>query len=205
MIDSDTVIFYTGGDVAPGGYAWVFPRGRGNANVGLGVLGSNSSAGKALDLLKKFIDREFPGSRMADLHCGGVPVSKWVRPLVRDGAMLVGDAARQVNCLSGAGIAYSLWAGKTAGTVAAEALSTNTVNGSHLKKYEQLWKKKYGKLQDRSYTLKEFVRKTNDKFLDNIASTLVKEDPSKLNYLRVFLKTFSKHPILLFKAFKLFK
>ena len=205
LIPKETCIFYTGSNVAPGGYAWVFPRGVGEANVGLGIIGSRSDAGMAKQLLLKFIDKEFPSARIGYLHCGGVPVARWTRPLVKDGVMLVGDAARQVNCISGAGIGYSLFAGKLSGRIAGEAFKGSDIDYQYLKKYEVLWKKRFGKQQDRSFSLKEFVTKhADDKFLDRIASSLAKEDPADMNYLRVFIKAFSRNPLLLFKAIKLF-
>ncbi|MBN1129377.1 MAG: NAD(P)/FAD-dependent oxidoreductase, partial [Chitinispirillaceae bacterium] len=90
LIDQSACAFYTGTPVAPGGYAWIFPRGKGEANVGLGIIGTKSSAGAAQKYLNRFIDKELPGSRSYNFHCGGVPVARYVRPLVRDRAMLVG-------------------------------------------------------------------------------------------------------------------
>lgn len=206
LIEKNTCIFYTGNKVAPGGYAWIFPRAVGEANVGLGISGNRSEPGKAKQYLQRFIEAEFPGSRVSNLHCGGVPVTRYIRPLVRDGAMLVGDAARQVNCLSGAGLAYSFYAGKMAGKIAAEAFNGNNFNQNHLRSYEKKWAKSFGKQQQRSYSLKKYVEKyADDPFLDKIADSLSKEDPAKLNYLRVFLRTFSGHPILMLKALKLFR
>ncbi|MGA3051756.1 MAG: NAD(P)/FAD-dependent oxidoreductase [Chitinispirillaceae bacterium] len=206
LIDNNTCVFYTGQNVAPGGYAWIFPRGKGDANVGLGIIGTHSGPGKARQYLERFIDREFPAAHVRGLHCGGVPVGKWVRPLVRDGAMLAGDAARQVNSMSGAGIHYSLYAGKLAGTVAAAAFSADgSIDYRALSRYETEWKKTYGKQQDRSYSLKEFVMKTDDAFLDRIAAALAKEPPARLNYLRIFMRTFAGRPLLLYKAMKLFR
>ena len=119
--------------------------------------------------------------------------------------MLVGDAARQVNCISGAGIAYALFAGTIAGSTAVAALSNNHVDFHLLHEYEKKWKKRYGKQQERSFALKNFVtHHTNDAFLDRIAEQLANKNPNKIRYLTVFLTTFSRHPILMFKAFKLF-
>jgi digeranylgeranylglycerophospholipid reductase len=204
LIEPDACVFYTGTTYAPGGYVWIFPRGKGIANVGLGINGSRSAAGKAKELLLKFIDKELPGSHISYLHCGGVPVAKAMRPLVRDGAMLVGDAARQVNCMSGAGIHYSLYAGKTAGTIAANAFKSGSFDQSALKEYEKAWWKTYGKQQMRSFALKEFVLKSDDAFLDRIALSLSKEPSEKMNYLRVFIRTFARNPLLLIKAIRLF-
>ncbi|KMQ52427.1 Digeranylgeranylglycerophospholipid reductase [Chitinispirillum alkaliphilum] len=205
LLEKSSCLFYTGKEVSPGGYAWIFPRMKGEANVGLGISGTYSEAGKARELLMQFIDRELPGAKVSKLHCGGVPVAKWLRPLVRDGAMLVGDAARQVNCLNGAGIAYGLYAGKLAGQIAAEAITENGVNYPHLKNYEKQWKRGFGKQQDRSFSLKEFVRGLDDSFLDKIAHSFSKEDPNNINYVKIFTKTVARRPLLIFKTLKLFK
>jgi len=205
-IEDDCCTFYTGSAVAPGGYLWIFPRGPGVANVGLGVIGSRCRSGLPKELLLDFIKRAYPGGRVTDLHCGGVPVAKWVRPLVRGGVMLVGDAARQVNAINGAGIAYSLYAGRLAGSVAAEAFrGDGSVNRKSLLRYQREWAKSFGKQQERSFALKEFVMSADDAFLDKIAGSLSKEPPGEISYLRVFMRTFSSRPLLLLKAFKLFR
>ncbi len=46
--------------------------------------------------------------------------------------------------------------------------------------------------------------KTDDAFLDRIAASLAREPPEKLNYLRIFMRTFSGRPLLLLKAMRLF-
>ncbi len=204
-IENDCCTFYTGSAVAPGGYLWVFPRGVGAANVGLGVIGSRCRSGLPKELLLDFIGRKYPGGRVTDLHCGGVPVGRWVKPLVRGGVMLVGDAARQVNAINGAGIAYSLYAGRLAGAAAAAAFSGESFCGKALLGYQRAWAKNFGKQQERSFALKEFVMSADDAFLDKIADSLSKEPPGAVSYLRVFMRTFSSRPLLLFKAFKLFR
>lgn len=207
LIDQHSCIFYTGSSVAPGGYAWIFPRGGGEANVGLGVIGSRCHAGFPKEALLKFIDQQIPGGRQTGpIHCGGIPVARYVRPLVRGGALLVGDAARQVNCMSGAGIGYALFSGKCAGNVAADALQPSGINGKKLKEYEVMWRNRFGKEQERTFALKEFlIKHADDSFLDHVAKSLQRENPAKMNYLRVFIKTFSRHPVLLFKAYKVFR
>ncbi|MDR0330291.1 MAG: NAD(P)/FAD-dependent oxidoreductase [Chitinispirillales bacterium] len=205
-IEPDCCVFYTGRAAAPGGYLWIFPRGGGEANVGLGVIGSRCRAGLPRELLLSFINRQFPGSKVTGLHCGGVPVGKWARPLVRGGVMLVGDAARQVNAINGAGLAYSLYAGKAAGAVAAKSFrSDGSVNHKALLEYQRAWAKNFGKQQERSFALKEFIMSADDAFLDKIAESLSKEDARKVNYLRVFMRAFASKPALLLKAFRLFK
>ncbi|MCL2182759.1 MAG: NAD(P)/FAD-dependent oxidoreductase [Chitinispirillia bacterium] len=205
-IEPDCCVFYTGSKAAPGGYVWIFPRGEGEANVGLGVIGSRCRPGLPKELLLSFIAGRFPNAEVTDLHCGGIPVARWTRPLVKEGVMLAGDAARQVNAINGAGIAYSLYAGKAAGAAAAKSIRPNgTCDHRTLTEYHRTWAKNYGKQLDRSYALKEFIMSANDAFLDRIAESLSKEDPAKISYLRVFMRAFASKPLLLLKAFKLFK
>ena len=205
-ITADTIEFHVGNRVAPGGFSWVFPRGKKRANVGLGILGSNSNGGKARELLDSFISKNFAGAVISDLHCGGAPVGRWLNPLVKNGVMIVGDAARQVNSLTGGGIAYALYAGRAAGETAAEAMINGNLNYDHLKQYQKRWAHYCGKQQLRSYALKTvLLKKNNDTFFDTIAQSLSRELPEALSYRRVFFRTFSKHPIILLKTFFLFR
>ena len=205
-IKNDTCVFYTGSKITPAGYAWVFPRGKKQANVGIGVLGSHSKPGKAKYLLEAFVAYHFEKAEIFDLHCGGVPAGRWLNPLVRDGVMIVGDAARQVISLSGAGINYSIYAGQQAGKIASEAFRNNSIDYEHLQIYEKIWSSGLGKQQLRSFALKKFlVERHNDKFLNRIAASLSRKKPEKLSILVVFLRAFISNPIALIKAFLLFK
>jgi Dehydrogenases (flavoproteins) len=170
------------------------------------VLGSCSSAGKAKDLLEKFVSSHFTGAAMQDLHCGGVPAGKWLKPLVKDGAMVVGDAARQVISLTGAGINYSVYAGQLAGKIAAEAFHNGDIDYRHLLHYEKIWAKGLGKQQLRSYALKTLlIKKHDDKYLDAIAKSLSKKDQTRMSILEVFLRTFTSNPMAFLKALLLFR
>ena len=205
-ISPDSCVFYIGNKITPAGYAWVFPRGESMANVGLGVLGSYSGAGKARDLLEDFVKRNFAGAGIQDLHCGGVPAGKWLKPLVKDGAMVVGDAARQVISLTGAGINYSVYAGQLAGRIAAEAFQNGTIDYNYLLNYEKIWAKGLGKQQLRSFALKTLlIKKHDDAFLNAIAQSLSKKTLKKMGILEVFLRTFASKPLAFFKALLLFK
>ncbi len=205
-IAEDTIEFHVGSAIAPCGFLWIFPRRKGKANVGLGVLGTKSNGGKVRELLNDFIGRNFQNAKVSNLHCGGAPVGKWLKPLVRGGAMVVGDAARQVNSLSGGGIAYALYAGRIAGETVAEAFKNGAVDYTHLKQYQKKWASYCGKQQLRSYALKSMLlKKDNDTFYDTVAKSLMREDPDTLNYTRVFMRVFSRHPLILLKTFFLFR
>ncbi len=202
-IDNGHAHLYFGSTLAPGGYVWIFPRKAGEANVGLGVLGSRSSAGKPMKLLRSFIQEYIPDAIITNEHCGSVPVGPYVKNLVRGGALLVGDAARQVDCLHGGGIAYSLYAGKLAGRVASNAFVQGNFLTAKLKSYTREWASDLGKQQLRTYALKKVLVDFSDKQLDGIATVLSRQNPSALNYMKVHMQAFVKHPILLIKAFLL--
>jgi digeranylgeranylglycerophospholipid reductase len=195
-IESDVIEFYTGKQIATGGYLWVFGRGKKFANVGLGVLGKYSSPGLAKKLFDDFVNKKFPNAKITDFHCGGVPVGKYLSPLQKNGVLVVGDTAGQVNALNGGGIAYALFAGKVAGEAIVE---------KKLQNYEKNWHRYCGKNQIRSYALKTALLGKADKFYNDIAKALKDESPQNLSYLRVFMKVFAKHPLLLLKTIFLFK
>ena len=121
-IDSNYCEFYFGNKIAPGAYAWIFPKGEKVANVGLGVLGSRSSGiGEPLRLLQEFMKSHLPRGKVVEMDVGGVPVAPQLEAMTTDGVMLVGDAAHQSDPLTGGGIMTGMTAGVIAGEVAADA------------------------------------------------------------------------------------
>ncbi|MCL2845884.1 MAG: NAD(P)/FAD-dependent oxidoreductase [Chitinivibrionia bacterium] len=204
-IEGDIIEFYTGEKIATGGYLWVFGRGKNTANVGLGVLGEYSKPALAKELFYEFVNKKYPNAKITDLHCGGVPVGKYLSPLSKNGVVLVGDTAGQVNALNGGGIAYALFAGKIAGEAIVKAHKNGVFDYKKLKVYEKNWHKYCGKNQIRSYALKTALLGRRDKFYNDVAAALKGENPDKLSYLRVFMKVFAKNPRLLWKVFFLFR
>jgi len=204
-IDGSLIEFYTGEKIATGGYLWVFGRGKNIANVGLGVLGKYSDSGLAKKLFYDFVNKKYPNAKITDLHCGGVPVGKYLSPLSKNGVVLIGDTAGQVNALNGGGIAYALFAGKTAGEAIVKSFGNGVFDYKKLKVYEKNWHKYCGKNQIRSYSLKTALLGKRDEFYNDVAKALKDENPEKLSYLRVFMKVFAKHPKLLLKVFFLFR
>lgn len=163
-IDPACCYYYIGQEVAPGGYAWVFPKGEGKANVGLGVQAAPSTssgqalaADSALNYLTRFIGSQphlAQGSPVT-LVVGGVPVGPPLPRLVASGLMLVGDAARQVDPLTGGGIANAMLAGRLAAEVAAQAIAAGEPSAEALAQYEQRWMAGRGRKMARNYRLKE--------------------------------------------------
>ncbi len=204
-VEPGACVFYLGENRAPGGYVWVFHRGGETANVGLGVCGSRCKKGMPRELLERFIEEKFPGAKVSDMHCGGVPMARWIRPLVRGGVMLAGDAAHMMNCVSGAGIAYALYSGKIAGVTAAESFVNGAFSSERLLRYQHVWSKFYGKQQNRSYSIKEVMIDFPDSFLDAVARSATKGGSKSLSILSVFVKAFYMRPLILLKVIRLLR
>jgi len=203
-IESDTCDFYFSRDFAPGGYAWVFPKGEKIANVGLGISGNYARNKDPQNYLHQFLLRYFPTSSIISQTVGGVPVDRTLKNIVSDGLIIVGDAAHQANPISGGGIISGMIAGKIAGQVAAEAIRKNKFQHADLIPYARQWHKTVGKTHQRYYRLKEALTKFSDQHLNNIAKEYLNLEPDKQNLMTIFKLAFKHNPAFLIDVIKLF-
>ena len=203
-IHASDVYFFFGDAVAPGGYLWIFPKGERTANVGLGISGIYSKKKKAIDYLREFVDRKFPDASILTLVAGGVPTCPQPKEIVADGVILVGDAARQTNPISGGGIINAMIAGKIAGEVAAKAIKKGDVSAKQLQPYAKQFYKAEGKVNDLSYKLKKVIYSFSDEKLDRIAEKLSTMDPKKITPYQLFKTALWENPKLLVDAAAIF-
>ena len=196
-IDDQYCEFFLGNEIAPAGYVWSFPKGDKLANVGLGILGSKSNPGDATRLLQEFMKKRFPNGKVVEMVVGGDPCSGPIDSTTEDGVMLVGDAARQTDPLTGGGILNAMQAGIMAGEVAAKALAAGDVSRAGLKEYEDRWRETIGRHIARSFEYKEFFVKLTDSDLNQLIGSLKKEDISKMDLRAMLRVLFRLNPKLL--------
>lgn len=196
-IDPQCACLYFGREVAPGGYAWVFPKGPSSANVGLGISGDFGRERNALSYLDAFVDRHFPKGTPARRTAGGVPCSGGLNHIVADGLMLVGDAAHQANPLSGGGIVNALKAARIAGSVAARALQEGDVSAKRLAEYPREWDRLLGRLHRSFYRIKESVFDLSDERLNRVAERTDALSPDRRTLRRLFTIALKSQPQLL--------
>lgn len=134
---------HLGREIAPGGYAWVFPRPLGIANVGVGVIPRQAWNRTALDCFNAFVANRFPAGRVIRRSAGGIPLALPIKRFWRAGLVIVGDAARQVNPLTGAGIFTALCAGRWAGKAIASIYGDGVPEASALAGYEKKWRQRF--------------------------------------------------------------
>ena len=182
--ENNLLHIFFGDDVAPKGYAWIFPKGNGVGNVGIGILGKLSEPGrKAQYYLDRFIESRpeiFAGASPIEVNSGGIPVGSAVECLVADGLMLVGDAAHQVNPIHGGGISMAMYAAKIAGEVGAKALSEGDVSRERLFEYDTLWRAGDGVKAQKLLKLRSFMEKLDANNLDTLADILESEDITRI-------------------------
>ncbi|MCG8608272.1 NAD(P)/FAD-dependent oxidoreductase, partial [bacterium] len=196
-VDPKYIYFYFGREVAPGGYLWVFPKSRKMANVGLGISGEYAKFKSAKRYLQEFIDRQFPDAATLYTVVGGVPCATTLKRIVGDGLMLVGDAAHQVNPISGGGIVTAMIAGRIAGRLAADAIAAKDFSERKLSRYPKEWHQAEGKNHERCYRIKKAVYTLTDEDLNKTADTVLRLPAEQRTLTRIFKTALFKHPGLI--------
>jgi len=203
-IDAQCCEMFFGNDIGPGGYAWVFPKGEKIANVGLGISGDNGASGCARMYLQRFIDRHFERYTVLNEVAGGVPCVPTLKQITSPGLMLVGDAARQVNPLTGGGILPGMKAGKIAGEVAAVAIKRGNVTVDGLVEYPRRWDEEMGKSHHRLYRIKKAVFKLSDASLNRTAHAMMRLPSADRDLVSLFKTALVKNPKLWIDVVKVF-
>ena len=203
-VDPKYIYFYLGREMAPGGYLWVFPKNDRVVNVGLGISGEFARYKSARRYLQEFVDKRFPNAAVLYTVVGGVPCAPTLKNIVADGVMLVGDAAHQVNPISGGGIVTAMIAGRIAGKLAAKAIAEQDFSEERLRQYQIDWNNAEGKNHERCYRLKKAVYTLTDEDLNKTADSVLRLSPDKRTITNIFKSALVKHPGLIFDVFKAF-
>jgi digeranylgeranylglycerophospholipid reductase len=177
-LDLDPYIneFYIGRNFAPGGYAWVFPKSKEIANVGLGVRKIHTKP--AIKYLRDFLNQDprFKSAKILKKNGGICPVSGALDKVVDNGLMLCGDAAGFLIPMTGAGIHTGIVSGKIAGSVAADAVKAEDVSSNRLMDYVREFDVLYGKRIRDSRKVVEMLNKFSDEDLNNLSEIITNED-----------------------------
>lgn len=193
---TDLMEFLLGSEISPRGYIWIFPKGEGRANVGIGIGGGveTKTAKEYLDYFLKHHDvakRQLSNAKVIETRVGALPVCGPNKTNVVDGALLVGDAAGQVHPITGGGMGYAMVCGSIAGRVAAQCVQKETVSASNLQQYEKEWRKLYGAEFDQSLKLRDLILQTEDETLDKLANIVTGESIVQMTAgkkVKIFMK-----------------
>ena len=157
----------TGHEWAPGGYAWVFPKGHGYTEIGLGVTPNNTrlSAKQHVEhfMRNSFMAERFAGAKILEVQGGGVPLAAPLTTQFADRMILVGDAARHVNPITGGGIHTALSGGRIAAQVLAKAVKAGeTFTPTVTERYQDAWLEALGDKMWKLYREKSSIFRESD-------------------------------------------
>ena len=148
-VDESVVEMYFGGMIAPGGYAWMIPKGAGMVNVGFGMR-----KGLAQDdtPLRKYLERFVLKTLSSSLKSAKIlsrvgaiiPVGGPLNKTWSQNVLLIGDAAGHIMASNGGGIPTALCGGEIAG----DAIINHLEKGTPLSDYENQWRFEFGKELD---------------------------------------------------------
>ncbi|MBR0473270.1 MAG: NAD(P)/FAD-dependent oxidoreductase [Methanosphaera sp.] len=191
MEKSDTIEFYFG-SVAPGGYAWIFPKSYDTANVGIDVSGVKGEK-TALEYLDDFVKNnpETCDGQIVEVNVGGNPLCGVFDTLIADNFMLVGDAAGCVSPITGGGIDTGLESGMIAGRVAARAIREDDVSVENLREYADYVDEHIGKKFRKLITVRDFIYNLDDDDMNEYLGAIARANITKLS-TRSLLKAMIK-------------
>jgi flavin-dependent dehydrogenase len=199
--DPDYALIHLDQIIAPGGYAWVFPKGERKVNIGLGVQQ------KSLELRNRTLARRDDLKKLIDNYVNLNPVIKnpkiadgkadegnawgtWqvsVRRqndcMVANGYMLVGDAAWMPKPLDAGGIGPAIIASTIAGRDTVEAIEGNDTSERGLWKYNTDFVNDYGYKTAGLEVFRRFLQTlTNEQINYGMKHFLSKLDIDKISH-----------------------
>jgi digeranylgeranylglycerophospholipid reductase len=205
----DELYLIMGSQVAPAGYAWVFPRGKGRVRLGVGIIRPDVDE-DARVYLKTFVDRlpqlapVFVGASPIEYHTGLFPSEGMMEHFVSDGLMTAGDSAGQGSTLVGEGIRFALYAGQMAGATAAKAVQSDDVSTLMLNEYERGWRAKFGRNLEVALLINKHIAAYTDEKWDERLELLKLLTPSQAAQLirgdfnmKLFLGIVQRNPSLI--------
>ncbi|MBI1966489.1 MAG: NAD(P)/FAD-dependent oxidoreductase [Gemmatimonadetes bacterium] len=195
--DPDAIYLQFGDQIAPGGYAWVFPKAPGIANVGLGMVALKSDGRNARQYLDDWIARRYPRGARTGYTVGGVIAHTTIKKTYTNGVLVAGDAAHMINPLSGGGIVNAMKAGRLAGRTAAAAIREGDTSARRLAAYHQAWMDLLGEDHLKYYRIKQALEELDDDFFNGLARTVNKIPREKRSLGRIFAHALVKHPQLI--------
>jgi flavin-dependent dehydrogenase len=167
----DTVHLYFDDQLARGFFAWVIPLGTRKARVGLAT--ANPNVRRALDRFvarcplvhEAWIEKRFGGL----VYTGGP-----ARKTAVGRFLAVGDAAGQTKATTGGGVVAACGCAVIAAVCIQRALRAGGYNGAEVARYEQAWKRSWGRQLRLIAVLRRLVNSLTNAELDKLFLTLRK-------------------------------
>ena len=195
-VDPEYCEFNIGTSIAPGGYLWIFPKGNGIANVGIGVMAKFCKDSEPKKYLDKFIaeDPRFKNSQPVEVVAGMVSTCPGLDCAVDDNIILVGDAARIIDPITGGGICHACRTGMYAGQVLTECAKKGDFSKNALMPYEKMWRDRMEDKLYRNWMAKERLAELDDNTIDELVKLISGSDIKEVNVYNLLKVVKEKFP-----------
>ncbi len=193
---------YVGSYIGAAGFIWIFPKSRTTVLIGIGFPAIDTDQGSAFDRLMSFLPRRFPKASVVGEMAGGVPGAPPLKKPVRDGLMLVGDAARHCNPITGGGIASAMRGGYHAGQTAAEAISEGDTSARRLLRFCDQIDKKILIPHRLAHNIRRALIGLTDEALNAAAKEINLIQPEERTFGMILYKILKNHPGVFLNAFR---
>jgi len=168
--NSDLIQVYFNSYFAPGGYGWVFPKGKNRANVGIGCQASK------VDNLLPYQERFWKilnlGGKIVSKKGGSVASFNLPEKFVWSNLACVGASARFTNPIHGGGTGPALFGGYILGKHLANATKKKESIEKVLVKYQDEIKETRGKAHEYHYRTKTLLQSLNDDGIEIVFSSM---------------------------------
>jgi len=166
--------FYYGKFFSPGGYSWIFPH-EDFIKIGVGSI-ATKIRGKISSYLRNVIRyRGLNNLEIIREEYYSVPLSGGLKNIVKGRAILVGDAAHQVEPISGTGIHLAIINGLILGSILGRVFLNKQ---KYLDKYEKVW--------NTIYRRELLIQKLLVKLLLRYGSRLIRKDSGSNETIKKF-------------------
>jgi geranylgeranyl reductase family protein len=165
----DEVQVYAGASIAPGFFAWLVPKGGGQAKVGL--LCRKNPRPYMEGFLQHLAGEDKIRVCGQPINYGAVPL----KPLARTFGhrlIAVGDAAGQVKPTTGGGIYFGMLSAQIAAATLHDALKNDDLSAARLASYQKGWHKLLKKELAIDYWAHRFYRSLTDLQMERIFSII---------------------------------
>ncbi len=111
-----------------------------------------------------------------------------------DNLIIVGDAARIIDPITGGGICHACRTGMYAGKVLAECAKKNDFSKSALKPYEKMWRDRMEDKIYRNWMAKERLNELDDDTIDDLIKMISDSDIGEVNVYNLLKVIKEKYP-----------
>ncbi len=190
--------FILGRSIAPGGYLWIFPKGHGVANVGIGIMGTFARDGvRPKQFLDKFIakDPRFRNAQVLEIDAGFDSTCPGLEGgYSADNVLLVGDSARLIDPITGGGIGHACVSGMYAGEVLAECKKRGDYSAKALAAYDRRIRDRMEDSLYRDWMAKERLAELDDETINQLVRLISTADIEHVNVQNLLLAIKERFP-----------